>query len=390
MTSKRKVVVPIGTAVVAVALVVIGVVMRWPSWATILLVLVCCGVGALVHRAVARERRIVLPEPVHLPPPRPAPEPVQMVAVEGVNLASAWADYEFIFNATVYWRSIAEPAARPHVRPGARAVDTIIQRAAEIAATEPPGMASRLQYRLNDALGVVEPDSSGRIEAWADQVRTALPAADVNHLRTLSEIRKNKEVWQHQRHFECDRRQYLTEDVFQSTGSALIWWLSKHEDDVKQAENLIATMARLSAAAKDEDVSERFRHLLPASLLPPERSVFATVGSDGAGQPVTLALAPLALASSPIELVNALMDVLKIDEDQRTLFAAQVANNIEKAGNIEVADQLRRRFDVIVEEPIVDVPENPETTVFAWPAAADNPRPEVDGSPAEPPEPLDD
>ena len=390
MTSKRKVVVPVVTAVVAVVAVIVGVALGWPAWATILIFMACCLAGLLVYRAVTREQ-IVRPQPVQLPPPPPAPEPtVQVATVEGVNLASAWADYEFIFSATVYWRAIADPGTTPHVRPDARAVDTIIQRAAAIAVTEPPGMAARLRYRLNDALGEVQPDPSGRIGVWADQVYLALSEADVTRMRTMSDTRKDKEVWQYQRHFECDRRQYLAEDVLRSTGSALVWWLSNHDDEVEQAAGLIATMARLSAAAKDEDVPEQFQHLLSPSLLPPERPLFATVGSDGAGQPTTLDLTSLATASSPIELVTRLMDLLNLDDDQRALFAARLADQIEMAGHTEVAALLRQRFDVVTEEPMAETPENDEPTVFAWPEAGGNPRADADGDAmTEPPDPMD-
>ena len=75
-------------------------------------------------------------------------------------------------------------------------------------------------------LGVVQHDRSGRIEVWADQVRRSLPETDVQRLHALSDVRKDQAVWEHQRRFECDKREYLTEDVLRSTGTALVWWLS--------------------------------------------------------------------------------------------------------------------------------------------------------------------
>lgn len=377
MTSQNKVVVPVVTGVVAVVVILLGVSLRWPAWITILTVLVCCAIGALGYLAVSRGARPVEQQNIFIPPP-PAPEPqptVQMVPLQGVNLPSAIPDYEFVFDATVYWRSVGNPAATMHVRPGARGVDAIIQRAAAVAATEQPTMAIHLQHRLNDVLGVVEHDQSGRIEAWADNVRTVLFDADAQRLRTLADIRKDKAVWEHQRRFECDKREYLTDDVLRSTGSALVWWLSKNETDVTGAADLIGTMARLSAAAKDEEVSGLFRHLLPPSLLPPEQeqsSPFGPFGGDGAGQPLTLDFSQFTGTRSPVDLVTALMGALGLDDEQRSQFAARVATDIASTGNEEMAEQIRRRFDVITDEPFDDQgsaepQDGPERTTHAWP-----------------------
>lgn len=344
-------------------LIVIGVGRHWPAWVIIAGALVCCAIGAMVYRALNR----VPPQPVYLPPPPPpAPEPpppVQVVPIQGVNLASAWSDYEFILDATVYWLVVGTPSStHPHLRPAARAIDTIIERAAMVAAGEEPDMAIRLQHRLNDILGVVELDATSRVEVWADQVRISLSDSDAQRLRAMADIRKDEAMWEHQRRFECDKRDYLTEDVLRSTGSALVWWLSRNEGDVKQAAELIGTMARLSAAARDEDVSALFRHLLSPDLLPPDSSRFAPVGSDGAGQPFGIGFA--GGPRTHVDLLADLMNALRLDDEQRSLFAARVAYDIEAAGNLAAADEVRRRFDVIIDEP---APEAAANGAHAWP-----------------------
>jgi hypothetical protein len=292
-----------------------------------------------------------------------------MVVVQGVNLASSRPDYEFILDATVYWRPVGTPsAAHPHLRPGARAIDVIIDRAAKVAAGEDPTMANRLQHRLNDVLGIAEADPTGRVEVWADQVRIWLSDADAERLRTLADIRKDQAVWEHKRRFECDKRDYLTDDVLRSTGSALVWWLSRNEADVSQAAELIGTMARLSAAARNEDVPTLFRHLLSPDLLPPDVARFMTLGSDGAGQPFDIGF--VGGLRTPVDLLTELMNALRLDDEQRSLFAAQVASNVEAAGNRSAADEIRRRFDVIVDEPETEVPTNGGHT---WPREDGNP-----------------
>jgi len=372
MTSRNKIVAAI-VAASTIVLIVVGVGLMWPAWVTIVVFLVCCAVGTLVSLALSRgDRRPVSEQTIVLPPPV-VPEPQQVVQtaiIEGVNLASAWPDYEFIFHAVIYWRSTGVPMTTPHVRPNALATDAIIRRAARVAAAEPPDMVIRLQHRLNEVLGVVEADPSRRVEAWADQVRTALLDDDAARLRTLSNIRKNKAVWEHERRYECDRRRYLAEDVLKSTGSALVWWLSRNETDINGAVNLIGTMARLTAAAKDEDVPELFRHLLPPSVLQAaeaERSRFATIGSDGAGQPYTLDFGLFNGSRSAVDVVTALMGALNLDDEQRAQFAARVAMDIEVTGHMEAAEQVRRRFDVITDEFAADA----ESTSASEPAEDD-------------------
>lgn len=355
MTSPRKIVPIAAAGAAALVLIVLGIVLRWPAWAVVVAVLVCGLIGAVAHLALNRPQ----PEPIYVPQPIPAPEPptAQLVSVQGVTIASARPDYEFILDAAVYWRTTGDPAApHPHFRPAARAIDTIIEQAARIAATVDPGMAGQLQHRLNDILGVVRTDSTGRVEVWADQVRISLFDADAVRLRRLADIRKDEELWQHERRRECDKRAYLTDDVLKTTGSALVWWLSHHDGDVRQAADLIGTMARLSAAAQDEDIPTLFRHLLPQDQLPPEPR-FPAFGSDGAGQPFDMGF--VGGLRTPVDLFTEMMNAMRLDDAQRSLLAAQLADAVAAAGNASVARDIRERFDVIVDEPEAD-PDVPE------------------------------
>lgn len=334
----------------AVVLILLGVGLRWPVWVTIVAAVGGCAV-VFTAGVVGRGNRTPLPEPVYLPPP-PAPEPprpIQVEVVQGVNLASAWADYEFVFDVTVYWRTADNALGTEHVRPGATAVDLIIRRAAEVAALVEPGMAVRLQHRLNDVLGVVEADRLGRIQVWADNVRITLSDNDLDRLRSLSDIRKDKALWEHKRRYESDKREYLTNDVLRSTGSAVVWWLSRNESNVTGAVDLIGPMARLSAAAKNEDVPDMFRHLLPTSALPPpepEQSRYPAAGSDEASP----GFASMNGSRSATGLVTGLMDAMDLDPDERALFAERVAMDMAAMGHEEAAARIRAEFDVISEQ----------------------------------------
>ncbi|HWC82300.1 MAG TPA: hypothetical protein VG756_20310 [Pseudonocardiaceae bacterium] len=334
MTSQRKFgpIIPAGAA--AFVLIALGISLRWPLWPVVVGALVCCAAGALGYLAINRRP----PDPVFLPPaPQPAPViQTQRDQVQAINLPSAEPDYEFILDVTVYWRSIGTAAdAQQHFRPGARGIDSIIERAAQVAANVPPSMAIRLQHRLNDVLGIVQPDRTGLVEAWADQVRISLSDADVGRLHEMATIRKNKELWEHQRRFECDRRAYLTDDVLRSTGSALVWWLSRNDKEVDQAVALIGTMTQLSAAARDEEISQ----------------VFPGSGSDGAAQPLVLGLAG---PREPIDVFIEWVDSLDLARGQRLLLVEHIANGLEHSGDPRdkaMAYEIRRRFDLITDDP---------------------------------------
>lgn len=353
MAPQRKIIFPAVAGAAALVVVVLGISLRWPAGLTVGLVLVCCAVGVLAYVTSRPERREIAPLPPPIVEAALPPPPVQMMPLQGVNLASAWPDYEFLFDATVYWRLVdgRTPTPTRHVRPGAQAVAAIIERAAAEAADARPDMAVRFQHHLNHVLGEIRHDATGRVEVWADQVRITVPDEDVRRLQELATRRKNEARWEQERHFENDRREYLSEDVLRSTGSALVWWLAKHDLDVAKAAGLIETMTKLTSAAKDEPV-------LPA------------VGSDGAGQPVGLDLGRFTAARSPVELVTSLMEESKLPLDLRPRFADQVAKNIEHAGNQQVADQIRAHFSLLTEddEPAsADPDEDTWRGAHAWP-----------------------
>lgn len=50
--------------------------------------------------------------------------------------------------------------------------------------------------------------------------------------------------------------------MHQSAGSAVVWWLARHENKIEKAVDMIGPLAQIAAAANDEEVPELFRHLL--------------------------------------------------------------------------------------------------------------------------------
>ncbi len=94
----------------------------------------------------------------------------------------------------------------------------------------------------------------------------ALSEEDQRRLDRLAAIRKDEEVWRHERKYEKDRRAYLGGDVLLDTGSAVVWWLTKNDDQVEKTVKDIGLLARLTSAANNEQVAEPFRHLVPEAF----------------------------------------------------------------------------------------------------------------------------
>jgi len=302
-------------AAVAVILLVLAQVGAWSIWLIILLMvaLALCSVAAwfLVPQNAPRARD-----------DREGLAAVfQEARVSEVGLPSSLPDYTFRFSATVRWRRLRESS---HANPAALATENIIERARIILATERPHMASALSQQLNVVLGVPRSHHSGEVEAMASEVSLSLPAEDMQRLEKMAVLRKEETLWDERRRYEKNRREYLGEDVLKSPGSAVVWWLATKEEGVDQAAALIDTLARLSAAANDDE------------------SIYSGLrrGVNGDGRVDT----PLSAADA-LEDLMARID-LDADSDAGITFVNRVANDMEKAGRSEHAEEIRRKFEI--------------------------------------------
>ncbi|WP_371790870.1 hypothetical protein [Streptomyces sp. NBC_01471] len=191
-------------------------------------------------------------------------------------------------------------------------------------------------------MGVPLPDRSGRVKALAAGVTLALAPADRERLRKLQDLRKDEEIWEYERQHERNKRNYLGDDVLKSAGSAVVWWLARHENEIEKAVDMIGPLAQVAAAANDEEVPELFRHL----LVPPvgARSE-ATVGGPqwgGAGQEEGMFDREEEVGvSDRLLLLLAALD-LKPDMDEYTVFVHRVVRSLEAAGLDEAAAEIRR------------------------------------------------
>ncbi|MFF8568029.1 hypothetical protein ACF06N_24035 [Streptomyces albidoflavus] len=251
--------------------------------------------------------------------------------------------YDFLFSASVWWRPLSDHVDGADGAAPALAASSVVSRALEVVQHEKPGRESFVRYVLEGELSAALPDRSGRITALAADVRLALAPADRERLRKLNDLRKDEELWEHERQHERNKRRYLGDDVLKSAGSAVVWWLARHENEIEKAVDMIGPLAQIAAAANDEEVPELFRHLL---VTPTGTRTEAMVGGplwDGydRGEEEALPREEDVAPSDRLLLLLAAVG-LKPDMDEWTVLIHRVVRSLEITGQYEAAEEIRR------------------------------------------------
>ncbi|WP_425428824.1 hypothetical protein [Streptomyces sparsogenes] len=257
-------------------------------------------------------------------------------------LPSAADGYDFLFSATVWWRPVPDHPDRSDGASPALAVSSILSRALQVVHREEPGRASFARYLLEGELAVPLPDRGGRVKALAADVTLTLAQADRERLRKLNDLRKDEEIWEYERQHERNKRRYLGDDVLKSAGSAVVWWLARHEDEIEKAVDMIGPLAQIAAAANDEEVPELFRHLLvPPVSARSEAAVGGPLWGGGGQAGGTFDREEEVGVSDRLLLLLAALG-LKPDMDEYTVFVHRVVRSLEAAGLDEAAEEIRR------------------------------------------------
>ncbi|MEU9744226.1 hypothetical protein [Streptomyces niveus] len=319
------------------------------------------------------------------PPAEPMEQPYRETRVVDAALPSATDGYDFLFSATVWWKPVPDHADRSDDASPALAVSSVVSRAREVVRHEEPGRASFAQYLLDGELGVLLPDRNEQVRALAADVTLTLAPADRERLRKLNDLRKDEEIREYEREHERNKRRYLGDDVLKSAGSAVVWWLARHENEIEKAVHMIGPLAQIAAAANDEEVPELFRHLLVPTLGARNE---ATVGGpmwDEGG----LAAEPFDReeevgVSDRLRLLLTAAG-LKPDMDGYTVFAHRVMRFLTAEGRDEAADEIRRAFGLAPDEGLEDEPSDEGDTTGPWPPRS--PAPEGPPYTDTPPEP---
>ncbi|MEU5853133.1 hypothetical protein [Saccharopolyspora shandongensis] len=364
------------SVVVAAIWVVLGLIYQWPMWLWIGLAFVSLLAPSLIAYGIVewnlrkRTRKVhdFPDEEVTEEPEQTAEAPApQRYEVRDVLLRSAYQDYRFAFACTVFWRLLPHAPGLPHPNPAALAADLIVAEAANLAASVPPDEDSRARYRLMNVLGSVRVDQTGRVEVWADHIALSLSEKDAERLTRLAEVRKDEEVWEHERSYERNVRAYLGEDVLTTPGSAVVWWLAGPRTDEKrrvdEVVEKISNLQKLTAAAAMTE--------LPTNAAEPfdfgtSLSANLTMFDEHSSPPAGLPQLPFVLEEQPDASDGGLPDesprgladnavglVEELPEGpERAMFARRLADLLEAQGHREEAEQVRRRFDA---PPVMDM-----------------------------------
>ncbi|MEU8921201.1 hypothetical protein AB0D10_09735 [Kitasatospora sp. NPDC048545] len=287
--------------------------------------------------------------------------PWEKTRVSGVALPSLVPDYDFHFSATVWWRPIRNATGLVHADPAGLAVETVLDRARSVTEREVPGRLDLVQHRLNGVLGTQAQDRSGLVEAMGGRVELRLSEDDRNRLGKLSEVRKTEEVWEHERRYEQSKRAYLGDDVLKSTGSAVVWWLARHDEQVEAAVDMIGPLAQLSAAANDVPVSDLYEHLVPGVGPAPDDDEENGGFGEGPFGPRTPPgpAGPIKGPSVIGPLEQLLDDVgLELGSDAREVYTHRVASVTEAADRPAYARLIREKL--LSEDGVVPDQPGPE------------------------------
>ena len=280
------------------------------------LILAVAGGGAVLA-AVTRWPQPPPAEPAQVAAVVPPPS-VQFQAqpITGIRLPTALADYHFGFAASVLWL----PSADGVRGAGDIAVNEIIRRACKITEQRDPSEATLAASDLSVALGVLQPDPRRQVEVRAESVHLQLPPEDQKRLDEFATLRKEEGLWEYQRRSQVSKRYYLRTDVLKDAGSAVVWWLAKHEDNPEQVAASIDVLTQLAHAANNTENTKHMNSTGGATF-------------DAPAEPPT-----------PAERFDAFLDSLDPapSEDVRLTLTSQVARLVD-GHDQKAADEMRRR-----------------------------------------------
>jgi uncharacterized protein (DUF1778 family) len=298
------------TGLAAACLLFIGLILATRLPLLVALVIAIFGGGMVLAAATSKRRSTQSAVPAYIPVAAPAAPPVQFETrpVTGVWLPSALADYPFAFAANVVWL----PAADGVIGPGEIAVHEIIRRAREITARRDPSQVTLIEPELAAALGVLLHDPDRQVQVRAESVKLRLPPEDQQRLDEAATLRKQEGLWEYKRRQEVSKRRYLHTDVLKDSGSAVVWWLAKNEEQPQQVAENIDVLTRLAHAANNTGDAP------PDSPAGPRTSV---------------------------DHFDAFLDALDPapSDDQRLMLANQVARHIDGV-DPKTAEEMRRRY----------------------------------------------
>ncbi|MFD8821656.1 hypothetical protein ACFV1C_04710 [Streptomyces sp. NPDC059605] len=329
----------------------LGAALDWPIWIWFLL-------PALAAGAILADMRVSSAEGGSSPFPEedeesaaePPPEaPYSDTSVVVVPVQSALEDCPFLFSATIWWREAEGAISLPHGNPAALAATSILQRVQHVTMAEHPVRCTFLGHWLEGVLGTPTTDDSGTVTSYATDVRLVLRQGDQEHLDELDGLRKAMGTWESRRQHERNLRAYLGEEVLQSPGSAVVWWMARHDDEIERAVEMIAPLTVLSAAANDQEIPDKFFDLFVSR---DDSAGSEPAGGFGHPEPLDDEIPPReetrtrseGYSPPPGERASALLDEMGFPQGsaERAAFVHRLARMSDEAGRSDAAESIRR------------------------------------------------
>ncbi|EPH46222.1 hypothetical protein ABT390_06840 [Streptomyces aurantiacus] len=348
MSSGQKTMTLFVTVILGLIFVIMGLSANWPLWAWPTTAAILLVIAAVTHNVLSRGAD----GPAFPSVPEPTPEPFidkrPERHVTHVSLPSAAPDYDFSFSATVTWTEMEAPEGAPAIDAGGLAVDAVLQRARVLTERQQPTHSTFVQHLLNGALGTMRLDPSGRVVAMAQNVSLSLSEVDRERLFKLSNVRKDEDVWEHERNYERSKRAYLGDDVLKDTGSAVVWWLSRNDEQVEATVDRIGLLARLSAAANNATVAPPFEHLVPPPAFAGDPLGLGEQQFMSRQQDISMPPGDDAghFASADAGSLDAFLEWFGFspDDPEVEIFAERLIKLAHVHGKDDVVEDLRRRF----------------------------------------------
>lgn len=338
----------VGLVLAALAL---GAALSWPIWVWFLLPALIAGallIDMNVSRAEAmRSEELDREEAV----PEPAEPSYMETSVVVVPVQSAVEDCPFLFSGSVWWCPAEGLTPASHGNPAALAATSVLQRVQRVTLAENPSRCTFVAHLLESLLGTPLLDDSGLVVAFATDIRLILKPKDQEHLEELDGLRKAMGSWESRRQHERNLREYLGEDVLQSPGSAVVWWMARHDDEIERAVEMIAPLTVLSAAANDEEIPEEYRDLFRAGATPAGEDPMGGFDHPGQiGDEAPESHGPNHSATGheppPSDHLSGLLDDMGFPEGaaETAVFLDRLARMSDAAGRPDAAEDIRRHM----------------------------------------------
>lgn len=311
-------------------------IVRWPTWVALPIAVVIAVAGLLLTALRSSSPALpAAPNPVTMTASSPRPAEYQSQTVADVIVPSCRPDYGYLFSATVHWQPLG---ASPHDDAeglGDLAVTEIVRRARELTQRSDPADRSLIWMDVVTTLADTRPDTRGRMRAKATAIQLTIPEQDQQRLDRLAALRKEEEVYDHQRRSERGKREYLSTDVLKDPGAGVVWWLARNESEPAKAAASIGVFTELYHAVNGI-VPSNGKASFNASAA---YSGSAEAADNGEG-------APDQRTASHAARFDAFTSALGFapGTQQHRLLNDQVASLVAGQGQAAVADELTSRY----------------------------------------------